>query len=95
MLAPPVAVADSNEGKPIVIKVEGANESPRPELSQMIFDAEYTDSLEVPLLHPQPVSSIVVKVLNSFQSHQIECWNALRLLACPSSALKIRYNFCA
>jgi len=68
MLAPPVAVADfSDEKERIDIKVEGARAtSPEssPELSQMLFDAEYTDSLHVPLLHPHPVTSITVKVID-------------------------------
>lgn len=64
MLAPPLAVADFDEKKPIDIKVECANDTSAP-LSQMTFDAEYTDSMLVPLLHPRPEPSKLVKVLNS------------------------------
>lgn len=71
MLAPPLEEADSNEKQSIVIKVEASNDKGRSPLPQMTYDGNYSDSIEVPLLHPRPAPSTLVKVLNHSQVTKI------------------------
>jgi hypothetical protein len=71
MLAPPLEEADSNEKQPIVIKVEAANDKGQSLLPQMTYDGDYSDSIQVPLLHPRPAPSTLAKVLNHSQATKI------------------------
>jgi len=91
MLAPPAAVTDSSEER-IDIKVEDAR-ARSPELSRMSFDAEYTDSLHVPLLHSQGETSIGVKVLSSFSSHEIENWHVFEIAGMPKTPSRVRASY--
>ncbi|KAG0566890.1 hypothetical protein KC19_7G095600 [Ceratodon purpureus] len=75
MLAPPVEVADSDEKKPIVIKVEAPDDK-NAQLSQMTYDGDYADSIQVPLLHPRPATSTLVKVWQSVSSLRLWLMNS-------------------